>query len=117
MAKVGTYSETSHGLLIEGIAGTGDNAVVMEIVDAERFEEFSLMSTAGAMDVLISLDGTNFTTAPLSLADLGAADTTPVLVTAANRLYRFRGTFKAIRVQQNGGTAVANASMMCGRAT
>lgn len=116
MALVGTPQYQGESLRLEGIAGVNDNDVVIENDSVERYEEFSLMSTGGAMDVFVSLDGTNFCTAPLSLADLGAADTAPVLLTVANRIYRFRGVFKAVRVQQNGVTAVANATLICGRA-
>jgi hypothetical protein len=78
------------------------------------YDTCELMSTAGAMDVVVSLDGTNFTTAALSLADLGAITSDPVVVTAANRLYGFRGKFAAIQVRQNGATAVVNASIRYG---
>ena len=115
MAKVGTEVEQGRTLSIVGIAGTGDNAVVIQTESIERFTEFTLMSTAGAMDVFPSLDGSNFATAPLSLADLGSVVTDPVLVTIANRIYRFRGIYKAIKVQQNGGGAIANAVLLCGK--
>lgn len=116
MALIGAPQYAGETLRMEGIAGVNDNDVVIENDSIERYEEFTLMSTAGAMDVFVSLDGTNYSTAPLSLADLGAITLDPVIVTAANRVYRFRGVFKAVRVQQNGATAVANATLICGRA-
>lgn len=61
MAKVGTHSDRGSSLSIQGIAGAADDDVVMEITDVERFNEFSLMSDAGAMDVDVSFDGINFT--------------------------------------------------------
>lgn len=95
--------------------GTNDNDVVITFDDVvEGADTFLLMSTAGAMDVFVSLDGTNFSTAALSLTDMGAITSDPVVVTAANRCYAFRGKFKAIRVLQNGITAVANAVLRYG---
>lgn len=96
--------------------GTNDNDIVIEFIQGvEAFNTFLLHSTAGAMDVFVCIDdGTNYTTAAVSLADLGANTTDPVLVTAAGRLYGFKGKFKKIKVLQNGATAVANASLRCG---
>ena len=96
-------------------AGTNDNDVVIQTSDVSGYREFSLQATAGAMDVLVSLDGTNYTTAPLSLIDRGATTSDPVIVTAANRSYAFFGTFHLIRVLQNGATAVANAVLLCSK--
>lgn len=101
--------------LYSGGNGGSDNAVVIDATDVSEFDTFLLQSTAGAMDVTVSLDGTNYSTAPLSLADLGATTTDPVIVTAANRTYGFRGTYRGIKVSQNGATGVANASLICAR--
>lgn len=94
--------------------GSADNEVVIETDDVSPYGTCLLQSTTGAMDVFVSVDGTNFATAPYSMTDLGAADATPVLVTAANRTYGIRGVFKKLRVQQAGVTAVANAALRCG---
>jgi hypothetical protein len=99
----------THGVtgFIAGTTGVNDNDVLIEFdSNVEAFDTFELMSTAGAMDVFVSLDGTNYTTAAHSLADLGAITTDPVIVTAANRVYGFRGKYKKIKVLQNGATAV-----------
>lgn len=96
-------------------SGTNDNDVAIQTEDVSEFDTFLLQSTQGAMDVLVSLDGTNYSTAPLSLADLGATSTDPVIVTAANRTYGFRGVYRLIRVLQSGATAVVNASLLCAR--
>lgn len=96
-------------------SGTNDNDVVIlfdDVVDGA--DTFLLMSTAGAMDVFVSLDGTNFSTAALSLTDMGATTSDPVIVTAANRVYGFRGKYKAIKVLQNGATAVTAAVLRYG---
>ena len=96
-------------------SGTNDNDIVIEFgVPADDFDTYQLMSTTGAMDVFVSLDGINYSTAPLSLTDLGAVSSDPVVVTAANRVYGFRGKYRAIRVRQNGGTAVSNAALNYG---
>lgn len=93
--------------------GTNDNDVVIQTGDVSAWDSFLLLSTAGAMDVLVSLDGTNYSTVALRLEDMGVAGSTPVLVTAAGQVYGFRGKFAAIRVLQNGATAVENATLVC----
>lgn len=117
MALVGTPNHRGSTLQVVGIAGTGDNAIVIELDDVQRFDMFALMSSNGAMDVEASLDGTNFTTtAPLALEDKHS--TTPgtrVVVTAADRVYYFEGNYKAIRVRQAGATAVADPILICGK--
>ena len=105
MANVGTKKGT----------GTSDNDVVIDFTGIpDDVDTFILMSTAGAMDVFVSLDGTNYSTAALSLTDMGATTADPVIVTVANRAYGFRGKFAAVRVLQNGSTGVANAVLRYG---
>lgn len=117
MAQVGTTPDFggSRRQLWKGIAGVSDNDIVLETTDVSHLDTFCLMSTAGAMDVLVSLDGVNFTTAPLSMADLGSTSTAPVIVTAAGRLYGFRGIYRVIRILQNGAVAVANPLLIASR--
>lgn len=93
--------------------GTNDNDVMLTVSDARQYDAFILMSTVGVVDVQISLNGTDWSTAPLSMTDMGAISTDPVLVTVANRVYGFRGVFRGVRVLQNGATG-ATASLMCG---
>ena len=96
--------------------GTGVNAndVLFTTDSVEQHSMYTLMSTAGVVQVLVSLDGTNFSTAPLALEDQGSATmTTYVLLTVAGRVYKFSGKFRVIRVTQNGATATA-ATLMCG---
>lgn len=95
--------------------GVSDNDVLITTGDMTPYRVFTLMSTAGAVDVFASLDGTNYNTAPLSLTDLGATTNDPVLVTAANRMYGFFGAYKYIKVLQNGATA-ATATLRYGTA-
>lgn len=93
-------------------AGTGvnDNDPVFELAaDAEYFDTWQLGSTAGAMDVFVSGDGTNYMASALALIDLGStAPSTAVVVTTAGGNYGIRGRWKKIKVLQNGATAVAN---------
>lgn len=91
---------------------TEDDEVLIWTNDVSQYDACVLMSTTGAVDVLVSLDGTNFSTAALSLQDFGAEDTVPVLVTVALRVYGFVGKFRAIKVLENGTTDAA-ASLNC----
>ena len=96
--------------------GTGANAndVLFTTPNVQQHEQFTLMSVTGAVQVLASVDGTNFATAPLALEDGGsAAVTTYVLLTAPARIYKFYGKFTRLRITQNGATATA-ASLLCG---
>ena len=115
MANVGTINAKGETLEILGIAGTGDNAIVMELDNCERWNEFAIISTAGAMDVDVSLDGTNFAAAVALIDGTSATPATRVVVTAASRVYTFQGTVKAFRVRQNGATAVANSVCIASR--
>jgi len=76
--------------LYAGGLGEHDNDVIVEALDIQEYDTFQLMSTIGAMDVFVSLDGEHFATAPYSLTDLGAESLDPVLVTFANRVFGFR---------------------------
>jgi hypothetical protein len=96
--------------------GTNNDDIVIQTGDVSSYNEFTLQATDGAVDVFVSMDGTNYSTAPLSLIDLGATTSDPVIVTAADRTYAFFGRFALIRVLQNGATAVAGCTLMCARA-
>lgn len=104
-------------LFTNSVATVNNGDVAIQTNDVQQFDTFVLLSQAGAMQVLVSLDGTNFSTAPLSLTDLGATTTAPVTVTAVNRVYGFRGKFMLIQVQQNGAVAIGinQAQLRCGR--
>jgi len=115
MAKVGTHAAQSNTLEIIGIAGVNDNDVVMEFDDAERYDTYYFMSTAGVMEVDVSLDGTNFATLIALTDEESTTPATKVLITVAGILYSFGGNYRAVRVRQASATAVANASMICGR--
>lgn len=117
MAGSNIKTPTTVGNIEVFTLGSGANAndVIFAPGDVSKFDDFCLMSTAGAMQVLVSLDGVNFTTAPLSMLDLGVNGVQPTMVnvTAAGRMYRFGGDFALLQVTQNGAVAVANASLSC----
>ena len=102
-------------LVYSGGISTDDTEVVIQSGSVIHFNTFIILSTAGAMDVTVSLDGTNYSTARLSLTDMGAAASAPVIVSVAGRVYGFKGYFAYVRVIQKGGTDTANAAMICGR--
>lgn len=93
---------------------TDDNEVLIQTADMLRYDSCLVMSTTGAVDIFVSIDGTNYSTAALSLQDYGATTTNPVLVTVADRVYGFVSKFRFIRVLQNGVTDAA-ASLVCWR--
>lgn len=110
-----TLDSIGDALCYSGGSGVSAADVVIQTNNVARYDQFFIQSTGGVMEVLVTLDGTNYSTAPLSLMDEGATTTAPVLLTAANRTYSFNGCFRGVRVRQNGATAVANASMTCSR--
>ena len=110
-----TQSILGNWMRYSGGLGENDNDVVVQTSNVAMYDTFLLMSTAGAMDVVVSLDGTNYCTAPLSLADLGATALDPVVVTVANRVYGFRGCFDLIRVLQNGATPPEDVVLICAK--
>lgn len=101
------------------LTGVNDNDVLLEMTTAthtavDQCDAWQLGSTAGAIDVFVSLDGTNYLTGAVALTDLSS--TTPsiaVIVTTAGGNYGFRGHFKKIKFLQNGATAVANGNVTC----
>lgn len=100
----------------ELFSGTGANAadVLFTTPNIQQHELFTLMSTTGAVEVLASVNGTSFSTVVLAMEDQGAtANSTYVIVTVPNRVYKFWGKYTRLRVVQNGATATT-ASLLCG---
>lgn len=92
-----------------------DNELALTATGVEGFSLFQIMTTAGAVDVEVTLDGSNWSTVVMALEDQGAtASTTYVVVTAANRLYQFKGKFAGVRLRQNGATGVTLALLRAG---
>ncbi len=101
---------------VQRFTGTGvnDNDLLFTTGSVEQHSLFQLMSTAGSVDVEVTLDGTNWSTAALAMEDQGAtAVTTYVVATTAGRMAKFCGIFTAVRVRQVGATA-ATAVLLCG---
>ena len=116
MALVGIPNHRGSTLILEGIDGVGDNAIVAELDDIQRFDQFAVQCAAGAVDVEASLDGVTFS-APLALEDKHDASgaTTRQLVTSGNDIFYFFGNYKALRVRQAGATAATGVVLMCGK--
>ena len=115
MALVGTPNFAGPTMQVLGVDGVNDNDIVIELDNVERYNEFTLMSSAGAMDVDVSLDGTNFAVA-IALEDLHSL--TPAVrevATTADLIFRIQGTIKAIRIRQDGVTAAADPVLYCGQ--
>lgn len=113
-ASLANAGSTLYGSVIRYF-GTGTNAndVLFTTGSMIKYSACTLMSTTGAVQVFVSLDGTTFSTAPLTLVDDGSTTpTTNVLLTAPLRVYNFPSVYMAIKVTQNGATASA-ASMDC----
>lgn len=109
----GTNTLSAARLYSAGL-GASDNDIIVQADDVLLFRQFMLTTSAGAVDVIGSLDGTNYPTAPISMSDLGSASfSTAVVVTAANRIYRFTGCFQKLRVMQNGATPAADVTLVC----
>lgn len=94
-------------------AAAADNATVIETGDVSRYSEYTLQATDGATDVYVSLNGTDYSVAALSLIDLGATTSDPVTETAADRTYAFFGRFAKVKILQKGATAVVGCVLIC----
>lgn len=116
MATLAIVDQYGNVERFSGGVGVNTGDVVVQTGDVTRFDTFMLRSTAGACDVVASLDGTNYD-APLSLDDLGATTSAPVVVTAAARTYRFKGAFALLRVRQSGAPAATGVCLICARQT
>lgn len=95
---------------VSGKVGVNTGDTVYELVNnAEQFNTWQVGSTAGAIEVLGSIDGTNYLSSPIALIDL--ASTTPsvaVVATSSNKHFGFRGRYRKLIFKQTGATAVAN---------
>lgn len=98
----------STGVLRRLGATTSDNEAVFEITsNGDQYDTWQLGSSAGAMDVFVSGDGTNYLSAAVALVDLGSTTpATAVIETTAGGHYGIRGRWPKIIVRQKGATAV-----------
>jgi hypothetical protein len=96
-------------------SGVNDNDLLFTASGTDPYTVCMLQSTDGAVDVEARLGDDvagNWTTAPISLQDMGSTSTSPVLVTVADRMYAIVGKYDGIRVRQAGATA-ATAFLNC----
>lgn len=93
-------------------SATSDNEVLFTTASLGQYDACTLMSTTGSADIYVSLDGASYAIAPLSLQDMGATNTNPVLSTVTLRAYKFEGKFPFVKARQNGATGAA-VSMVC----
>jgi hypothetical protein len=96
--------------ILKGSSAGAGLTVFERLLNMEAFDTYQLGSVGGSMQVFGSGDGVTFNTTAIALIDL--CSTTPsvaVTSTTAQGHYGFRGRYQAIRVVQNGGTAVTSA--------
>lgn len=107
-------ADTSRNVEVwSGGASTEDNEVVLEI-DARGFEEFTFGSSAGAVDVFASLDGSAFLATAIGV--VSAVDILPDALTTPGGVFSVQGTFHRLRFMQNGATDVAGFALVAKRA-
>ncbi|MEO8466236.1 MAG: hypothetical protein ABI640_12905 [Gammaproteobacteria bacterium] len=83
------------------------NEVLFETgVAAIKYDACFLMSTVGAVKVLVSLDGT-YSTDPHQLDPRSGTSADPVVATVAGHVYSLPTKFAGIRVIANGAAATA----------
>lgn len=92
----------------------GDDVDVKTCAGTEGYDQFCINLTAGEARVFASLDGTTFMTKQLILCQeppnsgdtVSSQDPVYVAKASANVPAWFFGNYKALKVQQEGGTAV-----------
>lgn len=113
MALTGTPLELGNVMVYVGVTGVNDNDVLIETADVSRYATFGLASTAGVMDVYVSIDGTNFLAGAISIWDMTGDGSVAVVETVAGALCQLRAKVMKIRVLQKGATAVENPRLLC----
>lgn len=95
-----------------GAAGTADNDVIYTSPDVSAYNYHIIENTSGeTMDIFVSVDGTNFTTAAASVElidDVTTGGGVKSITIPTVKTAILKGKFKKIRVDQNGaGTPAA----------
>jgi hypothetical protein len=93
-------------------AGAADNAVLYTSLDVSKYNYHVIENESGAtVDVFVSVDGTNYSTAAASVVlvdDVTTGGGIAVIDIADNKIGILRGKYRKVRVIQKGaGTAVA----------
>lgn len=113
----GNYPETWY-LDITGLAGAADNAVLYTSSDVSAYNYHIIENESGvAIDVFVSVDGTNFSTAPASVElidDVTTGGGIRVISIADNKVGVLKGKFKKIRIDQAAAGSVAAGSVRGG---
>lgn len=118
MALVGVLTNFGDRQFFTGVAGVSDNDIVIETEDISRYNQFTLVNGAGAVDVFVSIDGVAFLTTPLAMIDKGlalAGQRDYVIVTVADRVFAFEGIYRKLRVRQAGVTAATGSLLLMTR--
>ena len=94
------------------VVGVADNTVLYQSGDISNYNYHIIENeTAISIDVFVSVDGTNYSTAAVALLlidDVGVTGPTPTIALANDKVGIIRGKFKGMRVQQNAaGTPAA----------
>jgi len=91
-------------LSIEGTAGVNANDVVYKSSQSmEEYPEHIIQCTAGTLNVLVTLDGTNYVAVAVDI--MTAAPVTQSMTVGAGAVGRLRMRVKGIQLTQNGATA------------
>lgn len=115
MTTLAIATSVGNSTLYSGGIGVNDGDVVIAPGDISRFDEFTLFSLTGSMQVFVSVDGVNFSTAAVALIDIQSLTDTPVAATVAGSAYGIEGPYSLIKVQQTGATAVTGACLRCSK--
>ena len=108
----GTRVNVGGGFVLYTGDCTENDEVLIQTDSLTGYHACFLMSSAGAVDVFVTLNGSNYSTAAFSLEDKGATDGTDAVVTTAGTVYGFATWFLGVRIVQNGATD-ATAALLC----
>lgn len=90
---------------VTGTAGTNDNDVVYTSIDISEYSRHYVESTAGTIDVDVSLDGTNWIAAVVGRNIVTTGVFTQVGEAASGICLEINGVYKKLRVNQKGASA------------
>lgn len=93
----------------DGAVGTNDEDTIYESGDVSMYNCHiieNMSAGAGALEVLVSIDGTNYSSTPVGVEIMSnATDALKDVSVAQNEVGILRGKFAKILVRQNGATA------------
>jgi len=118
-ASSAVSASASWYVVTDGTAGAADNNVIYTSGDISMYDHHvieNISGAAAAVDVQVSLDGTNYNATAVAvqlLDDVTTGGGVKSLTIAQNKVGVIRGKFKGLRVLQNGAGA-ANARVAHG---